>query len=404
MLDQIRTARQKYPSQFWLLFWGMLISTIGASMIWPFLMVYVSERLQLKLTVVASLMTINALSGLVFSFVAGPVVDRTGRKWVMVISLAANGLVYFFMSRAGTLVEFAVLQALSGAANPLYRVGADAMMADLIPEGERVEAYSLLRMSNNIGVAIGPAAGGFIASSSYSLAFYFAMAGLIAYSLLMAFLGKETLPVFADIDPERRKILSGYKVVLKHGEFMGFTFSFLLTQIASAILWVLLAVYIKQNYGVPEKAYGLLPTTNAIMVVALQLWVTSKTRRYRPPFMLAVGSVIYATAVGSIAFGQGFWAFWLSMVVMTFGELILTPTATTYAANLAPPDMRGRYMSIYGLTWSLAVGIGPVFGGFLSDNFGARFPWYGGWLVGLLGAVGFIILTRQTKSQGALVE
>ena len=63
-----------YPRQFWLMFWGMLISTIGSSMIWPFLMIYVSERLQLPLTAVASLMTLNAAMGLVFSFRRRPAV------------------------------------------------------------------------------------------------------------------------------------------------------------------------------------------------------------------------------------------------------------------------------------------------------------------------------------------
>ena len=41
---------------------------------------------------------------------------------------------------------------------------------------------------------------------------------------------------------------------------------------------------------------------------------------------------------------------------------MLMPTSTTYAANLAPADMRGRYMSIYGLTWGVAQGVGPVMG------------------------------------------
>ena len=58
-----RLFKLDFPRQFWLLFWGMLISTIGGSMIWPFLMIYVSERLNLPLTT-ASLMTINATWGL----------------------------------------------------------------------------------------------------------------------------------------------------------------------------------------------------------------------------------------------------------------------------------------------------------------------------------------------------
>lgn len=404
MLNQLRFARHAFPRQFWLLFWGMLISTIGASMIWPFLMIYVSEKLSLPLTAVASLMTLNSVMGLLFSFMAGPVIDRAGRKWVMVGSLVASGLVYLFLSRANTLLEFAILQAVAGAVNPLYRVGADAMMADLVPADDRVEAYSLMRLSNNVGVAIGPAVGGFIASTSYTLAFYCAMTGLVIYGLMMAFLGRETLPARDHNQPRRREPFGGYLKVFRDRDFSLFAFAFTLTQVGSAILWVLLSVYLKHNFGIPEKDYGWLPTTNALLIVFFQMQITAVSRRYRPLSVLAIGTIIYATAVGSIALGMGFWAFWASMVWMTLGEMILMPTSTTYAANLAPADMRGRYMSIYGLTWGVGQGIGPVLGGFLSDQFGPHWTWYGGFLIGMVGAVVFTLLTRRSAPRPSEVE
>jgi MFS family permease len=399
MLDRLRYTYQRYPHQFWLLFWGMLISTIGSSMIWPFLMIYVSGRLGLPLTSVALLMTINAAAGLVCSFAAGPFIDRVGRKWVMVASLLANGLVYFFMSRAGTLLEFGILQAMAGAVNPLYRVGADAMMADLIPPDDRVEAYSMMRLSNNVGVSIGPAIGGLIASTSYTLAFYFATFGLITYGLLVAFWGHETLPEHVRIAAQKKDALGGYGRILRDRPFITFVLNFTVIQIPSAILWVLMAVYLKRVYNMPESLYGLLPTTNALLVVFFQMWVTRITRRYRPLSMLALGSVLYAVAVGSVALGRGFWAFLASMVVMTIGELILMPTSTTYAANLAPAEMRGRYMSLYGLTWGVAAGIGPVMGGYLGDHFGQQTMWYGGFLIGMVSVVGFLVMTLRDRER-----
>ena len=45
MIARLQTTYHSYHPQFWLMFLGMLISTIGASMIWPFLMIYVSENL-----------------------------------------------------------------------------------------------------------------------------------------------------------------------------------------------------------------------------------------------------------------------------------------------------------------------------------------------------------------------
>jgi MFS family permease len=105
--------------------------------------------------------------------------------------------------------------------------------------------------------------------------------------------------------------------------------------------------------------------------------------------------LFYALGVGSVAFGQGFWWFWTSMVVMTVGELIIMPTATTHVANLAPVDMRGRYMSIFGLTWGIAAAVGPILGGFLNDNFGPHTIWYGGLAAGLLSALAFFLLYRR---------
>ncbi len=393
MIAKLKTAQKEYPGQFWILFIGMLISTIGQSMIWPFLMIYVSKKLSLPLAQTASLISMNAAMGLIFSFVAGPIIDRVGRKWVMVVSLVGMGIMYFFMSTAATFLEFAVAQCLMGALTPLYRVGADAMLADLIPAEKRPDAYSLLRMSNNAGVAIGPAIGGFIASTSYTLAFYIAAAGLSFYGLLIAFKAKETLPSGVSNTLKGKFIFAGYGQIFRHREFMGFIGAFTLTTMLASMVWVLLPVYSNTNFGLSEKLYGFIPTTNALMVVALQYLVTLITRRHKPMSVLTVGTIFYAASTVMIALFTGFWGFWLCMVIMTIGELIVSPTATTYTANAAPIEMRGRYMSMFGLTSSVASLIAPVLGGALSDNFGGRTIWLGGGVIGVLAIGAFFWLT-----------
>lgn len=397
MIAKLKTAQKEYPGQFWILFIGMLISTIGQSMIWPFLMIYVSKKLSLPLAQTASLISMNAAFGLVFSFVAGPIIDRLGRKWVMVLSLVGMGIMYFFMSTADTFVEFAVAQCLMGALTPLYRVGADAMLADLIPTEKRTDAYSLLRMSNNAGVAIGPAIGGFIASTSYTLAFYIAAAGLSFYGLLIAFRAKETLPGGVSDTLKGKFIFAGYGHIFRHGEFMGFIGAFTLTTMLASMVWVLLPVYSNTNFGLSERLYGFIPTTNALMVVTLQYLVTLVTRRHKLMSVLTVGTIFYAVSTVMIALFTGFWGFWLCMVIMTIGELIISPTATTYTANAAPVEMRGRYMSMFGLTSSVASLIAPILGGALSDQFGGRTIWLGGGVIGVLAIGAFFWLTLQVK-------
>jgi MFS family permease len=406
MLSSFQKARAEYPSQFWLLFWGLLISTIGASMIWPFLMVYVSGKLHLPLTASATIMTINASMAILFTFVAGPVTDKIGRKWVMVISLLGNGLVYLLYQGATTYLQFCIVAGMAGSFNPLFRVGADAMLADLIPENKRIDAYSLLRLSNNLGVAMGPAIGGFLASSSYTIAFYCAAAGMSTYGLMMLFLGKETIPTKESglLQTERsHEKFGGYSVIFRDKPYVQFVLAFALIQICAALVWILLSVYTKQQYGIPENQYGFLPTTNGIMIVFLQLGITAWTRKHSSHNILALGSAFYGIATLSIAFMTGFWGFWSSMVLLTIGEMILVPTSSTFAANLAPADMRGRYMSLYSLTWGLSMGIGPVLGGLLSDNFGPRFIWFGGGVIGALSVIAFLALKPRLGKTFRLV-
>ncbi len=403
MLNRLKTVRAEFPSQFWILFIGMFISTVGSSMIWPFLTLYVSKKLGLPLTQAASLVTINAVMGLIFSFIAGPITDRLGRKWVMVASLFVNGSMYVVMSHASSYAMFALCQAVMGAFNPLYRVGADAMMSDLIIPEKRSNAYSLLRTSNNLGVAIGPALGGFIASRSYTVAFYLAAVGLIFYSFLITFKAHETLPQEAAASLKGKQVFSGYGHIFNDREFMGFIVSFTFTNMLASLIWVLLPVYTNQNFHISESLYGWIPTTNAIMVVLFQYGVNKVTRNHKPLWVLAAGTAFYAIGTTAVAFFTGFWGFWLCMVITTIGELVVIPTATTFTANQAPTEMRGRYMSIYNLTSSLASATAPVLGGVLNDNVGPRMIWLGGGVIGVVSVLFFVSMAVLFKNAGVQV-
>jgi MFS family permease len=382
------------------MFAGMLLSTLGSSMIWPFLTVYASRRLEMPLTAIAGLFTVNSAAGVVSSFLSGPVIDRFGRKWMMVAGLLLNGAVFIALSRASSYPAFLVLMALFGGVGPIFRVAADAMLADLIPAAQRPDAYALLRWSANLGISIGPAVGGFIASSSYDLAFYLAAAGMCSYSLLVLFFARETIP-----DPTEglsgRRGLGGYGNALRNPAYMGFLTLVTLGTVPAILIWILMPVVATQDFGIPEKLYGLIPTTNALMVVLLQVLVTRSVRRFPQERVMALGAAFYAAGAGLVALAGGFWGFWVSIFVMTFGELLLAPTSSSYASLQAPPDQRGRYMSLYNLTWPVAAGIGPVFGGLLSDTLGAWAPWVGGLLMGLLGAAGFLWLSRQRRAAGS---
>jgi MFS family permease len=307
--------------------------------------------------------------------------------------------------RAETYPQFAGLMMLVGLSNPLYQVGADAMLADMIPSEKRTDAYAINRMANNAAFALGPAIGGFLATRSYDLAFYCAGIGFLSYSVLLFFMARETLVVA----PQTEVTLSGlaevihsYSRVVRDKGFMGFVMALSIGLIAPTLLWILMPIYSKTNFGIPENLYGWIPTTNALMCVFVQYPVTSITRRYATLPVLTVGMLIYALGAGSVALMTGFWGFWLSMVILTFGELTLVPTASKYVADLAPADLRGRYMSLHWLGWGFARTLSPIIGGFLNDNIAPQAIWIGGLLIGLISTLGLVLLSRSSTPQSAL--
>lgn len=400
MREKFLKTYNLYPRQFWLMAFGLLIMSSGASMVWPFLMIYVSKTLSLPMSKAASLITINASAGLVSTLIAGSIADRFGRKLVMTVSLLSNGIIYLFLPQANSYAAFAILMLLAGISNPLYAVGADAMLADLLPVDKRNDGYAIIRMVNNAGVAIGPVIGGIVASRSYDLAFYGAAAGMLTYGFLLLFKAKETLDRATVKTRElSEKATSGFSKVLQDKHYLAFTGLVALGLIAPAILWSLLAVYANQNYGLSVQYFGWIPTTNALMCVFIQLPVTQITKRYRPLMVITIGMLVYALGVGSVALMAGFWGFWLSMVILTFGELIMVPTASKFVADRAPVDLRGRYMSIFWLTQGISRAIAPLYGGWLNDNISPKAIWVGGFGIGLSSTLGLFALSKRMPEQ-----
>ena len=402
MLTRLRDNYNDYPRQFWLVAFGVLLSSAGSSLIWPFQLIYISKTLTLPISAVATLVSISSATGLAATFIVGAIADRFGRKLIMFGAMAAHGLAYILMSQAHDYIGFAIPMTIMGAAMPFYAIGSDAMMADLIPPEKRSGAFALLRMTNNAGIAIGPAIGGLIVAKSYTVAFYLAAGGMIAYSLLLLTFARETLQRQSGPSiSQRKETLGGYERVLADGSFVGFVATVTLGMIAPLMMWTLLAVYTNKYYGMPEYLYSWMPITNALMCVFVQYPVTMFTRRLRAKTAITLGMLVYALGVGSVAVMTSFWGFWLSMVIMSFGELILVPTGSKYVADIAPEDLRGRYMSVYWLTWGVARSAAPMVGGYLHDAIAPQAIWWGGLTIGLTSTLGLFLLSRRPETDPA---
>jgi MFS family permease len=375
VVQRIRDTIAEYPFQFWILFCQRFIGAAGGSLVWPFFTIYLRQRLEIPLTTVGVLFGISSVVGLFSQAVWGPVVDRYGRKVAMVAGLANEVVIMMGFALLGSLGAYAVLIAMSGLIEPASRIGSDAMIADLVEEKKRPGAYALLRMVSNAGIAIGPAVGGFVAATSYLLTFSIAAVGATIALLLVVFLVRETKPEVPEAERVARRG-GGYGHIFRDVGFIAFCLASVLLWMAYEPFMQLLPVYMKEGFGIPESGFGLIMTVNALMVVFFQFGVTRVTERYRDAYIMAAGA--FWTGLGALAaaLSNNVWLFLFSMIVLTIGELIWAPTSVSFVARIAPIDMRGRYMGVYGMVNGIAWGLGPIANGYVYDNVAPVAVWY----------------------------
>jgi len=385
-----------WPPQFLLLLFGCLFSATGSTLVWPFLSIFLREKLGVTLTAVTLLLTVYSAAGVLASFAAGAACDRYGRRLVLLVGLFCSAAYNVLMTRADSYLAFAVLIGAFGAFSTLYAIGANAMVADLVEEERRTEAYAALRMMQNVGVAIGPVIGGYLIGISYNVTFLVAACAYAVFGVLTLAAIRETLP--AAQKTASRQNGGGFGPVLRDRLFLISSTSYTFIMMVTACMFLLLPVYAKENFGMPESQYGYIVTLNALMCIFLQVGVTRLTKKFNLTTVLVSGALFYAVGAGSVALGSGFWHFAASMVILTTGELILSPTSTALVARFAPAEMRGRYMSVFSLTWPVGSGAGPVIASLLNDRISPASMWYGAFCFGLLSALGYLVLQRQTRA------
>ena len=393
-----RINSSRYPREFWFLMIGSIVFTTGASLVWPFLSIYIQQKLDIPLRYSTLLISLRAFSGVLASFFfAGSFADRFGRRLLILVSLFGGFVYYLGLKFADVLWEFALLMTFWGILDIFYPVGINAMIADIIPSENRLEAYSILRVVYNTGYGVGPILGGIMAAKSYDTIFLVAAAGYALSFLFMLFFTKETLTDEIRSKAAGRKENYSISVVLKDRVYTLSVFLNGMIYITSAGVFNLLSVYAVQNFGIPESAISVVFTVNAVMCVTLQLAVIKVINGKNPMRLMGISGILYMTGVCSIAFVDQVWWYCICMAVMTMGELIMSPTMSDLAAKMAPDNARGRYMSVLSLARPFGQGIGPAFLGFVNDMFSPRMMWIGGSMFAGIASVVFFAMDRKKK-------
>ena len=115
--------------------------------------------------------------------------------------------------------------------------------------------------------------------------------------------------------------------------------------------------------------FGILASFNGILVIICTPILTRITQKARPIRVISSGALCYAIAFGMLAFTTVLPLFYLSIFIMTVGEILIAINAATFMANMTPASHRGRMSSILPLLIGTGNATSPmIMGNYISSH------------------------------------
>jgi MFS family permease len=400
------------------LFLGRVLASTGFSIVIPFLSIYLHGTRGVPMSAVGGIFFIAALVGALGQIVGGELSDRRGRKYVLVASQLIRSVAFFGLGLAvmtnAPFFVFALLTSVSAFAGRMFEPPSGAMISDIADGPRRAEYYGVLRIGGNLGWALGPAIGGFLAALSYASLFLISAGVLLAAAVVMMLKVQETLPRRRAQDridpppsagvPEVGPALAAGRyrfrdiaVTLRDRVFLRYCLVSLVLFTVMSQLISTLSVYAVEWAGLTQVELGALYSLNGLMVVFLQFPAVRLTASMRLTTALALGAILYGVGYGMMGLGSGLAFLSVAMFVTTIGEIVATPPSLNLVANFSGESTRGRYMGIYGLFNSFGWSIGPLVGGILLDLARGKpmLLWGTITAIALLAALGYLDVRRR---------
>jgi MFS family permease len=356
------------PKSLWLLVIGMMVNVTGSSFLWPLNTIYLHEHLGKSLSVAGLVLMINAAASVIGNLIGGSLFDKFGgyRSILLGISITLAALIGMNLWQGWPY--YVVFLTVMGFGSGIVFPSMYAMAGSVWPEGGR-KAFNSVYVAQNIGVAVGAALGGLVASFSFS---YIFLANLLMYIVFffIALFGYRQISV----DSGRQTSVLNEKKVIRNKSKLT---ALLIICAAYLLCWVgyvqwqsTIATY-TQEINISLKQYSLLWTINGALIVLAQPILSKAIKRFEDNLKLQImiGTVIFMGSFGVASVSDTFEWFAISMIILTIGEMLIWPAVPTIANTLAPKGREGFYQGIVNSTATGGRMIGPFIGGVLVDLF-----------------------------------
>jgi len=316
--------------------------------------------------VASGIVTAFLLGNLVGTIPSGWLIDRFGRRSVMIAGPILTSATALWVWNASSFSEVLVLRFFSGCAAQMWVMGRLAAISQNAPESQRGRLVSWMFGMDNTGKLAGPVIGGYIASEWDATAPFLAysLIALVALAFTLMFGEKATRvdPGARSSKPVSARKLTIRQIILPRLVYFGVALFAGLTR--GPVTADLLHLYAAYAYHLGPAEIGYLATGAAVIAWPIGFiagWILDRFGRKRTMVPGFTGVSISMALLSASAYWDYSYSWYVGLFFLAVATQSLTGgSVQTVGADVAPKEARGFFLGMWRFTGQGGQAIGPI--------------------------------------------
>jgi MFS family permease len=376
---------------------GDALNYLGYGLVLPFEIIYLHQIRGFSTSMAGLVLAATMATSAIVTPPTGALLDRYSAKALVVAGSLASALGYAGFAFVERPWQGFACSIVSGAGLGVAGTANRTLVVRLVRPEQRAAAFALDRVTGNFGIGAGATVGGFIIAaaqqlSTFQLLYFFDAVTYAEFAFI----------VLAAVPSARAEIVAaadgtgtGFRAVARDRIFLVvIAANIVLVVVGHTFFSNILPPFAKAHTPVGPAEIGIIFLVNTSFVVIAQIPAVRVAARMRRTHAFAAASALFAVALlavlpatlirselGASSLLAGV------AIVLALGEIAHTLVLGPLVADMAPAHLLGRYLSLYSLTFTASLALGPAIGGLLLQTSPDAIWWGGALAAALAGAV-----------------
>jgi len=324
-----------------------------------------------SLSLVSFAVAALGLGTLIGDVPAGMLLERYGRKPVMVVGTVVLALSTLALAIFPYFPALVALRLVAGVASAMWNISRMAYLTDVVPIADRGRALSMFGGVSRVGVFIGPAIGGVI-GQTYGLEASFHIAAIAAgaaavISLLFTSESRRHEVHDANSSRHTRWAVVGNVVRSNYRELGTAGSAQIFAQMIRAGRQIIVPLFASRVLGLDVAQIGSIVSISSAVDMSLFIPAGILMDKLGRKFASVPSFLVMAVGMALVPFATSYAGLLVATCVMGFGNGIGSGTMMTLGADLAPRKATGEFLGVWRLIGDIGSSGGPLAVGALAD-------------------------------------